>query len=134
MKGTRSARSSTARKPPEPDASHAGIDAWLGRQMPDLQPILERLDASIRDAVPGLHYAVKWQKAYYGTPDLGWIVELVAYDVSVNLVFLAGAEFPDPPPSGGGRSRYVKLTSLEGAEAPGIDGWLAQAARTPGWS
>ena len=46
--------------------------------MPDLHPIVERLDESICETIPGLQYAVKWRKAYYGLPELGWIIELVA--------------------------------------------------------
>ena len=36
------------RKPPDPAAAHSGIDEWLRRQMPHLQPIVKRLDESIR--------------------------------------------------------------------------------------
>ena len=43
----------------------------------------------IRAALPGVHYAVKWKKAHYGLPEHGWIIEVVAYDVSVNVVFFA---------------------------------------------
>ena len=46
-------------------------------------PIVKRLDELICETIPGLHYAVKWKKAYYGLPELGWIIEMVAYDVSV---------------------------------------------------
>lgn len=130
----RSGHAGATRKAPVPADGHADIDAWLGRQMPDLQPIVRALDASIRAAVPGLRRAVKWQKAYYGTADLGWIIELVAYDVSVNVVFLAGGDFPDPPPSGTGRSRYVKVRSREEADAPAVRRWIEQAAGVPGWS
>ena len=36
-----------------------------------------------------------------------------AYDVSVNVVFFAGAEFDPPPPLGTtGRTRYVKVKTL----------------------
>ena len=87
--------------------------------MPDLPPIDEQVDKLIRETLDGLHYAVKWKKAYYGLPELGWIIEMVAYDVSVNVVFLGGADFDSPPPLGSGRTRYVKLTSLE--EALGHD-------------
>lgn len=123
----------SARKPPTPSDSHAEIQAWMGRVMPDLQPIVERLDASIRDTIPGLQYALKWKKAYYGLPDLGWVIELVAYDVSVNVVFLGGADFDGPPPLGEGRSRYVKVKTLEEAQAPAMRAWIEQAARHPGW-
>ncbi|MEX0619563.1 MAG: hypothetical protein WD180_11480, partial [Pseudohongiellaceae bacterium] len=76
----------------------------------------------------------KWKKAYYGLPELGWIIEMVAYDVSVNVVFLGGADFDSPPPLGDtDRSRYVKLKALKEAKAAEIREWIAQAGRVPGW-
>ncbi|MGA7417199.1 MAG: hypothetical protein WBW80_04340 [Acidimicrobiales bacterium] len=35
------------RKPPEPLTSHSDIDDWFRRQMPHLQPIVQRLGESI---------------------------------------------------------------------------------------
>jgi hypothetical protein len=122
------------RKPPEPSASHSEIDDWVRRQMPDLQPIVQSLDESIQATIPGLHYAVKWKRPYYGLPECGWIIELAAYDVSVNVSFLGGADFDSPPPLGtSGRVRYVKLTTLEEVQRPELYGWIEQARRTPGW-
>ena len=124
----------TARKPPVPSESHAEIEDWIRRVMPDLHPIVERLDGSIRETIPGLRYAVKWKKAYYGLPELGWIIEMVAYDVSVNVVFLAGARFDPPPPLGStDTTRYVKVKTLEEAQGPEMGRWLEQAGRVPGW-
>src|SRR5690606_30426965 len=97
----------TQRKPPEPSDSHAAVADWMAGTMPALQPIVEHLDSAIRHAIPGLQYAVKWKKAYYGLPGKGWLIEMVAYDVSVNRVFFAGASFDPAPPLGEG-SRYVK--------------------------
>jgi hypothetical protein len=57
------------RKPPEPSADHSDIDDWLRREMPHLQPIVEALDESMRARIPGLHYAVKWKRPYYGLPE-----------------------------------------------------------------
>jgi hypothetical protein len=103
--------------------------------MPDLQPIVKRLDESIRATVSGLSYAVKWKRAYYGLPGAGWIIEIAAYDVSVNVVFLGGADFESPPPFGTtARTRYVKVTSLEEAQRPELQKWIEQAGRTPGWT
>ena len=80
--------------------------------MPDMNPIVERLDESIRETIPGLRYAIKWKRAYYGVPELGWIIEMAAYAVSVNVSFFGGADFDPPPPLGTtDRSRYVKLTT-----------------------
>jgi hypothetical protein len=102
--------------------------------MPDLQPIVTRLDELICETTPGLQYAVKWKKAYYGLPELGWIIEMVAYDVSVNVVFFGGARFDAPPPLGTTeQARYVKVTTLEEAQRPEMHAWIEQAGRVPGW-
>lgn len=124
----------TTRKPPVPAESHAEIEDWMRRVMPDLNPIVKHVDKQIRQTFPRLHYAIKWKKAYYGLPDLGWIIELVPYDVSVNVVFLGGADFDFPPPLGDiDRARYVKLKTLEEARAPEIRHWIEQAGCVPGW-
>ena len=127
-------KSDATRTPPVPSESHSEIEDWMRRVMPDLHPIVEQLDASIRETISGLRYAVKWKKAYYGLADLGWIVEMVAYDVSVNVVFLGGADLDPPPPLGTtGRTRYVKVRSSEEAQAPEMQTWIEQSARVPGW-
>jgi hypothetical protein len=127
-------KENAARKPPVPSDSHTEIEDWIRRVMPDLHPIVKRLDDSIRETIPGLQYAVKWKKAYYGLPKLGWIIEMVAYDVSVNVVFFGGAELDPPPPLGTtGRTRYVKVKTLEEAQGPEIHKWIEQAGRVAGW-
>ncbi len=124
----------STRKPPVPSKSHADIEAWVRRVMPDLHPIVDYLDRLIQEVIPGMQYAVKWKKAYYGLPELGWIVEMVAYDVSVNIVFFGGAEFDPPPPLGTtGRSRYVKVKTLDEAQSPEVREWVQQARRVTGW-
>jgi hypothetical protein len=124
----------SSRKPPAPSDSHADIDDWMRRVMPDLHPVVQRLDESIRETLPGAEYAVKWKKAYYGLPDHGWVIEMVAYDVSVNVVFFAGADFDPTPPLGTtGRTRYLKLRSLEELEQPELRTWIEQAGLMPGW-
>ena len=131
----KSRKPNASRKAPEPSESHADIEQWMGRVMPDLHPIVERLDGTIRETIPGLRYAIKWKKAYYGLPDVGWMLELVAYDVSVNVVFFGGADFDAPPPLGTtDRSRYVKVKSLEEAEGPEMQAWIEQARHVPGWA
>ena len=102
--------------------------------MPDLNPIVRSLDEQIRERIPELQYAVKWKRPFYGLPDLGWIIEIAAYDVSVNVVFFGGADFDSPPPLGDtDRSRYVKVRTLEEAQAVEMTAWIEQAAGIPGW-
>jgi hypothetical protein len=127
--------SSAARRPPVPTDSHAEIEDWMIQSvMPRLHPIVHWLDEVIRETIPGLQYALKWKKAYYGLPELGWMIEMVAYDVSVNVVFFGGADFDPPPPLGTTeRTRYVKLTTLEEAQGPEMHKWIEQAGRVPGW-
>lgn len=125
-------KGTSTRKPPEPADSHDVIEAWIKQSMPRIQPLLEHMDALIRKSIPGLQYAVKWSKAYYGLPDRGWIIELAAYHVSANVVFFAGGKFDPPPPLGEG-SRYIKLASVEEADTPEMHKWLEQAAKLPGW-
>ena len=130
----KSRKPGTVRKPPEPSESHAEIEQWMRSAMPDLQPIVHWLDELIRDTIPGLQYAIKWKKAYYGLAERGWIIEVVPYDVSVNVVFHGGADFDSPPPLGDtDRSRYVKVATLEEAQRPEMREWVEQAARVPGW-
>jgi hypothetical protein len=128
-------KANAPRKPPVPSDSHADIEDLIRRRvMPDLHPIVKRLDELIRETIPGLQYAVKWKKAYYGLPELGWIIEMVAYDVSVNVVFFGGAEFDPPPPLGTTeRTRYVKVNTLEEAQGPEMHEWIKQARRVRGW-
>jgi hypothetical protein len=124
----------SARTPPVPSDSHADIEDWIRRVMTDLQPIVNRLDELIRETLDGLQFAVKWKRPYYGLPELGWVIEVAAYDVSVNVVFFGGADFDQPPPLGStGRDRYVKVRTLEETEAPEMRTWVEQAGRVPGW-
>ena len=56
------------------------------------ESLVERLDKLICETIPGLRTPIKWKKAYYGVSELGWIIEMVACDVSVNVVFSAGQD------------------------------------------
>jgi hypothetical protein len=127
-------KGNAGRKPPDPSASHDDIEVWLRRQMPDLQSIVRHLDEEIRATLADLQFAVSRKRAYYGRSELGWIIEVVAYDVSVNVVFLGGADFSPPPPLGTtDRTRYVNVTSVADAQQVQIREWIRQAGLIRGW-
>jgi hypothetical protein len=42
----------SAKKPPEATGSHADIEEWIRRVMPDLHPIVKRLDELICETIP----------------------------------------------------------------------------------
>jgi hypothetical protein len=122
------------KKPPEPSTDHGEIEAVIPHLMPRVQPLVARLDELICATIPGLHFTAKRGRPHYGLPDLGWIIEVAPYHLSVNVVFYGGADFDPPPPLGTtDRTRYVKLTAMEEVDSPELAAWLEQAARTPGW-
>jgi hypothetical protein len=122
------------RIPPQRAAGHSEIDDWFERLMPNLQPLVRALDEVIRAAVPDLDYAVKYKRAFYGRPHLGWIIEIAPYDVSVNVLFFGGADFSPPPPLGSiGRTRYVKIRSVAEVNQAELLVWIENAGRAPGW-
>ena len=52
--GKRARKGIMAKEPPAPTDSHAEIEDWMTRLvMPEMHPIVERLDATIREASRG---------------------------------------------------------------------------------
>ena len=102
------------RTPPEPGAGHSDVQAWFEQLIPRLQPVVQALDKSIRAATPDLNYAVKYKRAFYRLSELGWIIEIAPYDVSVNVLFLGGASFDFPPPLGNTGQHPLRQDHLPG--------------------
>lgn len=86
-------------------------EEWLEQTMPVLQALVTHLDTLIRGTIPDLQYGVKWKNAYYALHGRGWIIETVAYEVSVNLVFFAGAKFDAEPPRARARATSISARS-----------------------
>lgn len=125
----------STKKPPIPSDDHGIIENWMNnRIMQGIQPMVKKIDSLIKETIPNPQYAIKWGNAYYGSQELGWVIEVAAYDVSVNIVFLSGAKFDDQPPLGDGdQSRYVKLKKIDEVNRPEIQKWIQQAGRLSGW-
>lgn len=123
----------SSKNPPEPNESHKLIEEWIGNAKPALNPIVSELDRIILQEIKSPRYAIKWGKAYYGSAKFGWCIELVAYDVSVNVVFLNGSLLKEPPELGG-ETRYVKIKNLEESRSHQVFEWIKQSCRMPGWA
>lgn len=123
----------SSKKPPEPGEDHQVIAEWIANAKPALNPIVSELDKTVRRELKDPRYAIKWGKAYYGSTKFGWCIELVAYDVSVNVVFLNGSRL-DEPPELGDETRYVKIRDLEEAKSDRVRSWIKQSCQMPGWT
>lgn len=123
----------SSKKPPAPVEDPQIIEKWIANAKPALNPVVSELDKLIVKELKNPRYAIKWGKAYYGSVQFGWCIELVAYDVSVNIVFLNGNQLSEPPELGD-ETRYLKIYSLEEAKSAQVFEWIKQSCRTPGWT
>ena len=125
----------STKKPPIPSNDHKVIEDWItNRIMPGIKPMIIEIDSLIHNSISNLNYAIKWGNAFYGTEELGWIIELASYDISANIVFLSGAMFDPRPPQGTGeRTRYIKIKTVEELNDPRIVDYIKQVGRLSGW-
>lgn len=124
----------STKKPPIPSNDHKVIEDWMAtRIMPGMKPMIKKIDRLIHDIIPNLQYAIKWGRAYFGTNELGWLIEVAPYDVSANIVFLNAATFDPQPPLGTGETRYIKLKTMEDVNDPLVVDYIKQAAGQDGW-
>ena len=88
----------STKKPPIPSTDHSIISNWIKNEnMPAMQPLVQLIDALIVQNIPNAYFSLKWGNAFYGTPDLGWLIELGVYAKSMNIIFLNGANFLRKP-------------------------------------
>lgn len=114
---------------------HNLIKNWMQKEtMPAMQPLVKQVDELIRKEIPNLHYSIKWGKAFYGTLELGWIIEVGAFAKSMNIVFLSGAKFKRQPPLGSDElTRYIKVTSVDEINDNAVIDFIKQAGSIEGW-
>ncbi len=123
----------SSKKPPEPSEDHKLIMEWVADAKPSLNSVVKKLDSMIRKQISDPRYAIKWGKAYYGSPKHGWCIEVVAYDVSVNIVFLNGSKLKQPPELGD-ETRYVKINALEELDSSQLQDWIKESCNKEGWA
>lgn len=93
-----------------------------------------RLDALIRDAVPGVRTAVKWNSPLYGAGGQGWFLSLHCFSGYIKVAFFRGAALTPPPPepSRSGDTRYLHIREDAALDEARFVAWVVQASRLPG--
>lgn len=121
--------------PPTAVDNYQIIQTFITQEtIPKIQPLVKEIDILIAKSISNLQYAIKWGSIFYGTKELGWIIQVAPLAVSVNILFLNGAEFESPPPLGEtDKTRYVKLKSLGDLEKYDTSRWIEEATLREGW-
>lgn len=74
--------------PPIASLDHNLIMNWMNKEtMPAMQPLVKQVDELIRKEIPNLQYSIKWGKAFYGTLELGWIIEASVGFRCINSIY-----------------------------------------------
>ena len=124
----------TARKPPVPTDNHADIERWIGRLMPDLHPIVKRLDEVICATTPGCNTPSSGSRRTTGRQENGggstssWCLRRLRWTSCIprrrGIRPSAAAWDHESEP-------LLKLTTLD--EAQGRKYRSVAAGRVPGW-
>jgi hypothetical protein len=124
----------STKKPPVPTEDYKIIEKWLSNKlMPGIQPLIKEIDTLINKSIPNLQYSIKWGSAFYGTKDLGWLIELAPYAVSANIVFLNGENLDPKPPLGNSESRYFKIKTIDELKDLSINKYIENSSKIKGW-
>lgn len=93
-----------------------------------------RLDELVRDVVPDVRTAVRWNSPFYGVEDDGWFLSIHCFTKYVKVTWLNGAELDPPPPetSKSERVRYSNLYEADPLDEAQLRSWIRQAADLPG--
>ena len=112
----------------------APVQAYIAA-MPGWQSeVGRRLDASIAQAVPGVHKAVKWNSPIYGVGGQDWFLGIHCFAKYVKVAFFRGASLVPLPPgtSKSGDTRYLNITETEPIDDVQFTDWVKQASKLPG--
>ena len=105
----------------------AAMPEWKG-------DIGRRVDRLVRDVVPDVRTAVRWNSPFYGVDGDGWFLSLHCFTRYVQVTWLNGAELDDPPTktSKHERVRYSDIGEHDEIDDDRLRNWIRQAAELPG--
>src|SRR6478672_10494818 len=113
----------------------APVQAYIAAMPGWKSDVGRRLDALIVRTVPGVQKAVKWNSPFYGIEGEGWFLNFHCFTKYVKVAFFRGASLRPLPP-GESKSegvRYLDIHDGDEIDEAELTGWIAQAARLPGW-
>ncbi len=112
----------------------APVEAYLAAMPGWTQPIGRRLDALVRETVPGVRCAVKWNTPFYGVAGRGWFVAFHCFARYVKVTFFRGARLDPPPPvaSKVGDTRYLHIGEGDAIDGAQLRRWIRDASELPG--
>jgi hypothetical protein len=93
-----------------------------------------RLDALVKETVPGVAKAVKWNSPFYGKAGDGWFLSYHCFAKYIKLTFFRGTALDPVPPvaSKTAQTRYFHIHEGEDLDEALLAGWIRQAASLPG--
>lgn len=94
-----------------------------------------RLDELIREVVPHVRTAVRWNSPFYGVAGMGWFLSYHCYTRYVKVALLNGSSLDPVPPgeSKDPRARYVHIHEDGVIDVKQMKRWVCQASSLPGW-
>ena len=112
----------------------APVQAYIAAMPGWKQPLGQRLDEIISDAIPGVSKAVKWNSPFYGVEEGVWFMSFHCFAKYVKVAFFRGASLRPLPP---GESKQKEVRYLDIREADDLDeaqltSWAKQASKLPG--
>ncbi len=105
----------------------AAMPGWKG-------DIGRRVDGLVREVVPEVCTAVRWNSPFYGVEGNGWFLSMHCFTNYVQVTWLNGSEL-DPPPaktSTHERVRYSDIGEHDEIDDDRLRGWIRGAAALPG--
>ncbi len=105
----------------------AAMPGWKG-------DIGRHVDRLVREVVPDVRTAVRWNSPFYGVEGNGWFLSMHCFTRYVQVTWLNGTHL-EPPPEKASKHEHVRYSDI--AERDEIDDdqlrqWIAQAAALPG--
>ena len=96
----------------------------------------KRLLILIKEHLPDVRMAVRWNSPFFGIEGQGWLVSFHVATKHVKLNFFSGASLNPVPPCGGKdpNARWINISEDVEPDDAQISDWLSQAAKLNGWA